>query len=465
MSDTDIPKDADNPDTPSATRNCTVCKKPVKGHEGPCGPGKCMNSSLLTPQDNMPIESSEEAGLPAGAASDPGLGDVLKALVSEMSNLNVGLQNIVAGQADIKRLLSSSSSAPGSQSGHASVGSTSQHVLATPRQHGSGPYQNTVTTGQAYGGTSPSVADRLLTMNTNPSIPPGPIPAHQQLAHPLLQDMATNRLPNGAVISNKTKNAAISGEFVTLSDFLPTLESYTDYETTVCPVQGSLQVKPRRNKRNINNFLTWLEAWNSYEELILQYHPSAYKACHHYRGFIMSSDKKYHWYAVSAFDNRFRALKGQNRSFAFDDIDTELYVTTLDATVTKMVPRCFRCRSPDHEVQDCPFPEVPRKGQQTAPTSTSAPRPRSEGPMFQGREVCLNYNNKRCKFANCRRAHVCTGCRGSTPRVDCPTCNSSRTATFQPNNSGTSSNGNNPTSYPGFNTQLLGPGMGAFPTT
>lgn len=445
-------------DTPLAVKNCTVCKKPVKGHLGPHGPGKCMDTY------NENSDNTEQVDEAAAAISDPGIKDVLKAMVSEMANLSVGIQAIVAGQTALCNKLDGHVTAR--QPSHASVGSTSTRPT-TPSQHG----QPHVMSGMG----SPGVAGRLASLHTlhqpAPQPQPGLIPPHYEPTHPILQDLATNRLPNGAVISNKTKNAAISGEFVNLSEFLPSTESHTDYETTIDPLQGSLQVKPKRCKKLISSFLTWLEAWNAFEELILQYHPSVYKQCHDYRSFIQKCDKKYHWYAVSAFDTRFRALLGQSKSYNFGNIDSDLYVTTLDATVIKQVPRCFRCRSPEHEVQECPFPEVARKtGTAAMAAATTAPKPRYDSPTYQGREVCINFNNKRCRFPNCRRAHVCSGCRGSTPRVDCSTCNTGRThpatnpASVQAFNPGPNT-GYNPVNIAGIQAQLLGQGMGSIPTT
>ena len=53
---------------------------------------------------------------------------------------------------------------------------------------------------------------------------------------------------------------------------------------------------------------------------------------------------------------QFRAKRGAEKSFAFDELDVTLYTTNLDATAIRG-GNSLQCRSYDHIVRDCPFPE------------------------------------------------------------------------------------------------------------
>ena len=118
-----------------------------------------------------------------------------------------------------------------------------------------------------------------------------------------------------------------------------------------------------------------------------------------------------------------------SKSFNFNVIDNDIYVTTMDASTSRQnICQCSRCKSIWHVVQDCPFAEAgtlapgPRPSSTTArtPPATSQRQPASSANAST--QVCFNWNAGRC-VAPCNRRHVCERCGGWEPRPRCINCN------------------------------------------
>jgi hypothetical protein len=124
----------------------------------------------------------------------------------------------------------------------------------------------------------------------------------------------------------------------------------------------------------MDSFLLWSLAWRSYEELLVICYPNLYAGLCCYRIFIQTCAAKHWWPSVYSYDVRNRAKHSMNKSFEFQCLDNDIYVTTMDATTIKPnVKNCNRCKSIWHIAKDCPFSEegalVPATRQTQAPSS------------------------------------------------------------------------------------------------
>lgn len=145
-------------------------------------------------------------------------------------------------------------------------------------------------------------------------------------------------------------------------------------------------------------------------------YPQYYPQLNAYRTFIQGADAKYHWYAVASYDCQYRQTRAAiGKPFDLEEVDTNLFVTTMDATTVKSrigakaintQRGCFRCQSKFHVVRDCPFRETQTQLQTPA----------------HSQEICNNFQNDRCFNSSCKRRHVCASCGGSYPRGRCPAC-------------------------------------------
>ena len=197
-------------------------------------------------------------------------------------------------------------------------------------------------------------------------------------------------MANGKPVAQKTVQAAMQGEFVNLIEFLPSLDTtcITDNHDVM------EQTKPKRSTKNIDSFEVWLQAWNIYEVVVVEHNPTVYSSPSTYRQFIQSCSQKYIWSAVNIYDMHFRLKKSMTRSFEFHSVDSDLFLSVLDATAIKSAKRCFRCKAYDHMVtqKGTNFRTFDRDTQKF---------------YHQGQEICNNWQQDRCQLPSCKRAHVC----------------------------------------------------------
>ena len=218
--------------------------------------------------------------------------------------------------------------------------------------------------------------------------------------------------PSGC--SNGSNHLAIvsNGEFVDFVELLPILEeSSAEF--------SDKKSKEKALKRYINKLLTWLQAWSTYERLVMKVKPEVYNRLAEYRCLIQDCYVKYTWSSVYSYDVKFRTKLAGNPvedRFDFDKIDTSLFMTVLDATAVKPRKLCYRCQSPNHTVTNCPF-SASKAAMQTEK------KVGNEKKYFQGKEICNNFQVGQCRFNyDCQRAHKCRQCYGPQLLYRCDTC-------------------------------------------
>ena len=277
---------------------------------------------------------------------------------------------------------------------------------------------------------------------SKPSLPPALSLPGTSNELDITGDPTPTMAAHGNNLTDKLSKGINDGEYVDFADILtsnmaqqsPSLQSNIGiYETTSGETVNIL--KPHR-KRTIDNFDTWLQAWNCYEQQIMTTNPRRYFELARYRENIQMANRKFRWANVYMFDIQSRmkaATRRQNPQLHI--LDTTLYTTMLDASALRPHPRqCSRCKSFDHLVRDCAFLETETleevksqqkattKGKPTGNQSTSHTQWKFDKWFSStGKEGCNLYQRNLCTHgANCKRAHICKACRGEHTQADCP---------------------------------------------
>ena len=211
-------------------------------------------------------------------------------------------------------------------------------------------------------------------------------------------------------IPEKVVQKALKGECINLKDFIDNKDRVMDDTQQIVESHGSLVIKAKRARRSLNDFLKWLEAYLRYQDLLVKHYGyNVYKNMSKYIIHILNCSRKYNWQNVLVYDMSHRKDVAKSNTFGFAAINSDLRNTILDATAVKVnATRCRRCLSYDHDsVEECPFP-----GRAAAATA------RKTGKSVE-HEVCNNFNEERCRFAGCRRRHVCKFCHSPMPYRRC----------------------------------------------
>ena len=226
-------------------------------------------------------------------------------------------------------------------------------------------------------------------------------------------------------VSAKTVTSIVSGEYVNMSELLPYNDIPSEELLPVYHRDGTMSFQPKRSRKYINDFDTWLVSWSIFEAILMHKKPELYSKLCQYRMSIQKASRKYNWYAVMTYDKRFRTKLAETRSFSYDTVDSMAYVSTLDAAAVRTdAKQCHRCKSLDHLVSDCPFPPEPTMAKDPRRKESSwRQKPKPETWYFNSKEGCNNWQFDNCRYPGCKRAHVCKGCRGPVPLTRCSTCN------------------------------------------
>ena len=192
--------ESQSPDNTGARqRNCSNCKRPCKGHDGPYGKD-CKMDILENPSGGIESTGTREDMentdiIPRDAIGERFMGQLL----IQMTKLNVTMETLVHGQNDLKSLVAGQHMV--------ASGARQPGVTDAPRSNDSHDHEE-----------ASSARHSAVTISTHHTSNDA---SENQAAD---QDSYTI-LPNGNRIDNKVIRSAKKGEFVNLAEFLPLLDT------------------------------------------------------------------------------------------------------------------------------------------------------------------------------------------------------------------------------------------------
>ena len=229
---------------------------------------------------------------------------------------------------------------------------------------------------------------------------------------PVPSNIDLSKLKSAKNIPEKTAKLALKGEFTDLCTLCDNIEITTTNEAfEFVNENGNVCLKQKIQKKRINNYASWLQAWNKYEKLMTEFHGiEVYLHLADYKMRILEFDRIYQWNSIFMFDKNHRKDLG-GISIEFCNLSHVNMTTNLNSNSLKNSGSNNTSESKSYFCT----PNVPFR---PAPGTQAGRRNPSLANNGQP-EICNNYNKYKCTLQPCPRLHICASCGGDAPFSVC----------------------------------------------
>ena len=227
---------------------------------------------------------------------------------------------------------------------------------------------------------------------------------------PVPSNIDVKRLKSARGLPEQTVKNALQGEFTDLCSLYEGDELSQNPGTfEFIQTNSGISIQQKLQKKRLNNYYSWLEAWLKYEKILVEYHGSElYLILADYKIRIMEFDKIYNWNSVFLFDKNHRKDLG-GTSIDFCRLTHVNMTTHLNSNTLKSVAN-------QNQITPKPYFHTPSAPFRGAPGNQAG---RRQSSLNQKTEICINFNRHRCMLQPCGRLHICSGCGGDAPHSVC----------------------------------------------
>ena len=218
-----------------------------------------------------------------------------------------------------------------------------------------------------------------------PSVPPQSynIPSLPVLGQPFVIG------PGFSPVAPKLVSLIVSGKFVELVDLLSTNAQQPDPEPQLLfDGRVVLTPAPRRNRRQLDDILSWVEAFSVFEMVLVSHFPLRWRDLAMYKLLIVRTYRQFGGKVWLNYDRAFREHAAASQITDWSVMNVQLYnFHAAGASVSR------------------------------GTSSLAADPVGSESAT----EICKSWNRGKCSspFASCRFAHKCSNCRGRHRASEC----------------------------------------------
>lgn len=211
-------------------------------------------------------------------------------------------------------------------------------------------------------------------------------------------------------------------EYVDMSDLLP--EFWPDQKAE----EGTAKRVNRSSaKKRVQDINVWLQCYAIYVGVMATKSPEMVPELMAYMISIIRASQEYEGLAWATYDAAYRRQAAATGHKQWSKVNPSLYTVCFTGKARKAT-RCDLCLSAAHKTSDCSLAmdEDPDIGQrlkavESAVIAFSGNHPGITATRgIRSSEVCRLFNEKRCKFRNCKYRHVCRTCQGNHPAPECP---------------------------------------------
>lgn len=226
-------------------------------------------------------------------------------------------------------------------------------------------------------------------------------------------------LPGFSSVPPKLIKKILAKEYVDMYELLP--------ETWQLEAEGSCchSKRPRRSLI-VTDISIWTECFATMAAILASAFPEKAPQFFAYLRTITKASRTFEGSAWASYDMTYRRQAANRGSLDWGIVDAALYNEAF-AGRAKLMSRCRYCLADTHPSQECLHAPVGSETYSGAGSMTESRQGRGSlrppGPIARTSvEICRLFNSpggSRCRFQQCRYAHVCSRCRRPHPAAEC----------------------------------------------
>ena len=206
-------------------------------------------------------------------------------------------------------------------------------------------------------------------------------------------------------------------EFVEMYELLPEFWVQKEEETNA---KAASRAKAKRRIQDIN---VWLQCFGLYVSVLATQSPQYVPELMAYMVSILRASQEYEGSAWTTYDAAYRRQAAATGNKQWSKVNPSLYTVCFTGKARKAT-RCDLCLSAAHKTEDCHLtsdddPDLAKRVR-AVESAVVAFSGRPQGVRIQSTEICRLFNERRCKFKNCKYRHVCHLCASNHPAIECP---------------------------------------------
>ena len=218
------------------------------------------------------------------------------------------------------------------------------------------------------------------------------------------EDLAS--LPGFDSVPPKLVKRILAKEYVDIWELLP--------ETWQLEAEGFCCHSKRPRRGVVTDISLWTECYSTMAAILVAAFPAKAPHLFAYLRTITKASRTFEGAAWASYDMAYRRQAAYLGSLDWGLVDPALYNEAF-AGRAKLVPRCRYCLAETHSSQECPHSPAETAGGTDGRPTRPLSRPQgSSGRPASSVDICRLYNSpggSRCRFPQCRYAHLCSRCR------------------------------------------------------
>ena len=222
-------------------------------------------------------------------------------------------------------------------------------------------------------------------------------------------------LPGFGSVPPKLIKKILAKEYVDIWELLP--------DTWQVEADGPCCHTKRPRRSLITDVTLWTECYATMAAILASAFPSKAPHFFAYLRTITKASRTFESSAWASYDMAYRRQAANRGSLDWGVVDAALYSEAF-AGRAKWIPRCRYCLADTHSSQECAH----APGEATIERADGRPlrglprQPGSSGRVTSAVDICRLYNSpssSRCRFQQCRFAHLCAKCKRPHPAAEC----------------------------------------------